>query len=173
MMAGLGNNLLEEDLRQLRQILEPMVEQFVQLQALLLQEQEMLRQRDAAALESLSAQIAEQLAKIRAIDQLRQRVTTQLGKRLGMRPEGLTLGLLDKALGGNSGLQDVRERLRQSIQQADALNRENKAIFSGVLAATESILFALQGGASGPTASYNRLGSRRAHSRFNLLSKQL
>lgn len=172
-MTDPGTHLFAEDLHQLQNILEPLVQQFTQLQSLLLQEQEALRKRNIEALESLSEQIANQLARIRAIDQLRQRVTVQLGKRLGLRPEGLSLAVLDEALGGKSGLQEMRERLRHSIHQADATNRENQAMFTGVLAATDSILAALQGGASGATASYNRLGSRKTSSRFNLLSKQL
>lgn len=172
-MADSGNDLLGEDLQQLRQILEPLVQQFDGLQAFLHREQDAVRRRDTDALETLAGQIGEQLARIRALDQLRQRVTVQLGKRLGMVAEGLNLEVLDQALGGNTGLQDLRKRLRESIHKADALNRENQAIFTGVLAATESLLAALQGGASGATASYNRLGSRRTNSRFNLLSKQL
>ncbi|MEO5340176.1 MAG: flagellar protein FlgN [Magnetococcus sp. MYC-9] len=172
-MADSGNALLHEDLNQLQQVLEPLVQQFTQLQGVLLQEQEMLRKRDTDGLESLSRQISEQLNRIRAIDQLRQRMTVQIGNRLGMRVEGLSLEVLDRAMGGNTGLQEMRLRLRQSIHTADAINRENQAIFTGVLAATESILSALQGGTSGASASYNRLGSRRTNSRFNLLSRQL
>ncbi|MEO5348028.1 MAG: flagellar protein FlgN [Magnetococcus sp. YQC-3] len=172
-MADSGNDLLAEDLRQLRQILEPLVQQFDELHALLLQEQEVLRQRDTDALESLSGEISNKLARIRAVDQLRLRVTVQIGKRLGMAVEGLNLEVLDQLLGGNTGLQELRKQLRESIHRASATNRENQAIFTGVLAATESLLSALQGGVSGPTASYNRLGSRRTNSRFNLLSRQL
>ncbi|MBF0400647.1 MAG: flagellar protein FlgN [Magnetococcales bacterium] len=172
-MADSGNDLFAEDLRQLRQILEPLVQQFTLLEGMLRREQEALRRRDVETLESLSSQIAEQLTRIRAIDQLRQRVTTQLGKRLGLPPTGMTLETLDKAMGGKTGLQEIRTQLRQSIHQADAVNRENQAVFTGVLAATDSILAALQGGVSGSSASYNRLGSRRTGSRFNLLSKQL
>lgn len=172
-MTDSGTDLFAEDLRQLKAILEPLVQQFTQLQTLLLQEQEALRRRNIETLESLAEQIASQLTKIRGIDQLRQRVTIQLGKRLGLSLNGLSLAILDEALGGKSGLQEIRERLRQTIHQADATNRENQAIFTGVLAATDSILAALQGGASGATASYNRLGSRKTSSRFNLLSKQL
>ncbi|MBF0162035.1 MAG: flagellar protein FlgN [Magnetococcales bacterium] len=173
MMADSEKTLLDGDLDQLRQILEPLEQQFAQLQVALLREQELLRKRDVDGLEALSRQIAEQMNKIRAIDQLRQRVTSQLGRRLGLRPEGLSLEVLDRALGGNTGLQDLRKRLRYSIQKADATNRENQAIFTGVLAATESILSALQGGTASPTASYNRLGTRRTNSRFHLLSRQL
>ncbi len=172
-MADAGNPLLEEDLRQLRQILEPLTQQFIQLQTLLLDEQELLRKRDLDALESLSGQIGEHLSKIRAIDQLRQRVTAQMAKRLGLKPEGLNLSVLDQAMGGDTGLQEMRQRLRQSIQQADKINRTNQAVFTGVLAATESILSALQGGTTSATASYNRLGSRQTKTRFHLLSKQL
>lgn len=172
-MAASGNNPIEEDLRQLRQILEPLIQLFDQLKGLLLQEQEMLRKRDAEALESLSRRIAEHLVGIRNTDQLRQRLTAQLGKRLGMRADGLNLQLLDDALGGGTGLQEVRQRLKLSIHQAEEVNRENKAIFKGVLAATESILHALKDGTKGPVSSYNRLGSRQVGARFNLLSKQL
>ncbi|MEO5362173.1 MAG: flagellar protein FlgN [Magnetococcus sp. DMHC-8] len=172
-MADSDSARFAEDLQQLRQILEPLVQQFTQLQSLLLQEQEVLRQRDIDTLESLSGQIGEQLARIRSIDQLRQRVTTQLGRRLGLKPDEWNLEALDKALGGNTGLQELRQRLRQSIHQADGVNRTNQAIFTGVLAATESVLSALQGGPSGATASYNRLGSRQTNARFHLLSKQL
>lgn len=172
-MSAPGTNPIEEDLRQLRQILEPLTQLFDQLQVLLFQEQEVLRQRDVEALEALSKKIAEHLANIRHIDQLRQRVTIQLGKRLGLRPDGLSLDLLDEALGGGTGLQEVRKQLKLSIQKAEETNRESQAVFKGVLAATESILHALKDGTQGPMSSYNRLGSRQVASRFNLLSKQL
>ncbi len=172
-MAESGRTPLDEELRQLRQILEPMVQQFVQLQDLFRQEQEKLRQRDTDALDALAAQIAEKLARIRAIDQLRQRVTTQMGKRLGLKPDAVTLEAIDKAMGGNTGLQGLRNQLRENIQEADRINRENQAVLTGVLAATESILSALQGGPVGGASSYNRLGSRQNNPRFNLLSRQL
>lgn len=172
-MAGPGSNPIEEELRQLRQILEPLIQMFGKLQTLLLQEQEMLRKRDVEGLESFSGQIAEHLTNIRKTDLLRQRLTIQLGKRLGMRPEGLNLDRLDEALGGGTGLQEARKQLKSSIQQAEATNLESQAVFKGVLAATESILHALKDGTKGPTSSYNRLGSRQVGSRFNLLSKQL
>lgn len=172
-MAAPANHLVEEDLRQLRQVLEPLTQLFDQLQALLLQEQGMLRKRDVEALEAISKQIAEHLSGIRNTDRLRQRVTTQLGKRLGIQLEGLNLNVLDEALGGATGLKDVRKRLLSSIQKAEEINRENQAIFKGVLAATESILHALKDGTQGPVSSYDRRGSRQVGSRFNLLSKQL
>lgn len=172
-MVGSGTNFIEEDLHQLRAILEPLIQMFDQLQTLLIQEQEMLRKRDVGALEALSKRIAEQLAGIRHADQLRQRMTNQLGRRLGMQPVGLNLDMLDKALGGGSGLADIRKKLLLSIQKAEEINQKNQAVFKGVLAATESILHALKDGTQGPLSSYNRLGSRQVGSRFNLLSKQL
>ena len=172
-MASPGSNAVDKDLSQLRQVLEPLTQLFDQLQVLLLQEQEMLRKRNAEALEALAKQIAERLAAIRNTDQLRQRLTTQLGKRLGMPSEGLNLEVLDKALGGDTGLLEVRKKLLASIQKAEGTNRENQAVFKGVLAATESILHALKDGTQGPVSSYNRHGSRKVGSRFNLLSKQL
>ncbi|MBF0185301.1 MAG: flagellar protein FlgN [Magnetococcales bacterium] len=172
-MAESGRNPLDEELRQLRQILEPLVLQFAQLHELFLQEQEKLRQRDTDALDTLSVQIADKLARIRAIDQLRQRVTSQMGKRLGLKAEEVTLEAIDKAMGGTTGLQPLRQQLKENIQQADRINRENQAVLTGVLAATESILSALQGGPVGGASSYNRLGSRQTNPRFNLLSRQL
>ncbi|WP_130472142.1 flagellar protein FlgN [Candidatus Magnetaquicoccus inordinatus] len=172
-MAESGRNPLDEELRQLRQILEPMVQQFAQLQELFLLEQEKLRQRDTDALDALAVQIAEKLARIRAIDQLRHRVTTQMGKRLGLKPEEVTLESLDKAMGGTTGLQALRTQLREVVEQTERINRENQAVLTGVLAATESILSALQGGPVGGVSSYNRLGSRQNNPRFNLLSRQL
>lgn len=172
-MAGPAGNLIDEDLRQLKQTLVPLAQLFDQLRELMLQEQEALKGRDVGALESLNEQIGMLLSRIQDADHLRQRLTVGLGKRLGMREEGLNLARLDEALGGGTGLLEMRKGLKLCIQNAEEANRENQAVFKGVLAATESILHALKSGAQGPTASYNRLGSRKVGSRFNLLNKQL
>lgn len=172
-MAGPSSGPIKEDLQQLRQILVPLTHMFDQLQALLAHEQEMLQQRNVEALEKLAVDIGDYLNKIRDADQMRQRMTIQLGKRLGMRAEGLNLDVLDDAMGGGTGLREMRKQLKSSIQKADETNQRTQAVFKGVLAATESILHALKTDSRGPTASYNRLGSRQGGSRFNLLSKQL
>lgn len=172
-MTNPAINLLDEELDQLRHILKTLVAQFDQLLPIMNQEEEAIKGRDPDRIEQLARDIAKHLKEIRDTDQLRQRLTIQLGKRLGLQPDGLNIEKLDLALAGKSGLMALRIQLKESIHRSEEANRKNQAVFKGVLAATESMLRALKEGTQGPSSSYNRRGYRRSGSRFHLLSKQL
>ncbi len=163
----------ERELDTLKAVLEPLIQHFEALAPLLEEERAALRAREVEKIGSLSQRIAQTLVDIHKIDQERQELTLVLGGRLGLSRENLDLSALDRALGGDSGLLQVRERLRDAIGKAEAGNRENQAVYAGVMTATESLLRALKEGAQGPPSSYNRLGSRQATSRIHFLSKQL
>ncbi|MBF0446701.1 MAG: flagellar protein FlgN [Magnetococcales bacterium] len=164
---------LATEVRRLKEVIEPLIRLFEQLGPLLTQERSALRKRDPEVLEVASEKIRATLEEIYKTDQLRQRLTTRLGARVGLGPGKLSLKHLDEALGGRSGLIPIRERLTKAIGVAEGLNKENQAVFSGVLSATESMLRVLKEGTQGPVSSYNRRGNRQSGSDFHFLSRQL
>jgi flagellar biosynthesis/type III secretory pathway chaperone len=161
------------EVQRLQEVLVPLVELFERLHPLLIKERDALNTRKPAVLEDSSEQIRSVLEEIYKTDQLRQRLTSRLGMSLGLGPDKLSLKHMDDALGGGSGLIALRERLTDAILKAEGLNKENQAIFTGVLTATESLLRILKEGTQGPVSSYNRLGNRQTGSKFHFLSKQL
>jgi flagellar biosynthesis/type III secretory pathway chaperone len=161
------------EVQRLQEVLEPLSGLFEQLQPLLLRERDALNTRKPEVLEMASEEIRATLEKIYKTDQLRQRLTTRLGAHLGLGADSLSLKNIDERLGGRTGLIHFRERLTKAIQSAESLNRDNQAIFTGVLTATESLLRILKEGTQGPISSYNRLGNRQSGSNFHFLSKQL
>lgn len=164
----------QADIGKLIAVLAPLVDLYRGLSRILEQERQALEQRKPDLLESLATQIGQILEEIHASDQIRQRLTRQMGARLGLSGDRLDLQSLDQALGGNTGLLPVREQLKAEIEKADTTNRHNQAVFNGVLTATESMLRALKESAQGPVASYNRKGARHASgAAFHLISKQL
>ncbi|MBF0131295.1 MAG: flagellar protein FlgN [Magnetococcales bacterium] len=166
--------MIKTEVGKLIELATPMVALYRTLSHLLEQEREALNQRNPDRLEELATHIGHTLEEIHAHDQLRQKMTRQLGARLGLSGERLNLKSLDEALGGNTGLIALRGQLTEEIAKADRINRHNQAAFTGVLSATESILRALKESTQGPVASYNRKGNRHAStSRFHLISKQL
>lgn len=164
---------LSAEVQQLQDVLDPLVRLFERLQTLLLSERDALKTRKPDVLEEASENIRATLEEIYKTDKLRQRLTTRFGAHLGLGPDKLSLTHIDAALGGNSGLLNAREQLTIAIQKADGLNRENQAIFTGVLSATESLLRVLKEGTQGPISSYNRRGDRQSGNNFHFLSKQL
>ncbi len=155
-------------------VVMPLVELYRDLSRLLEQERVALEQRKPELMEHLAIQIGRILEEIQASDQLRQKITRQLGARFGLAGDRLNLMSLDQAMGGNTGLLPLREKLKSEIEKADQTNRHNQAVFKGVLAATESMLRAMKESTQGPVASYNRKGARHASgSRFHFISKQL
>lgn len=164
---------LATEMQGLRDALNPMIKQFERLPSLLLRERDALKTRKPELLEKASEEVRATLEEIYKTDQLRQRLTARLGGHLGLRPNKLSLLDLDAALGGRSGLLPLREKLTAAIEKAETLNRENQAIFVGVLSATESLLRILKEGKQGPVSSYNRLGNRQSRGEFHFLSKQL
>jgi flagellar biosynthesis/type III secretory pathway chaperone len=161
------------EVEHLQKVLEPLIGLFARLHPLLLRERDALNSRKPDVLEDASEEIRATLEEIYKTDQLRQRLTARLGAHLGLIPSQYSLTHMDKALGGGSGLLPFRERLTKAIEEADVLNRENQAIFTGVLTATESLLRILKEGTQGPISSYNRLGNRQLGGDFHFLSKQL
>lgn len=161
------------EVQRLREVLEPLIQRFEALPPLLVQEREALRARDADGITAISGQIAQNLLAIRRIDQERQELTLILGGRLGLPRDDLNLESLDRALGGNSGLLEIRGRLQDRVARAEAENKENQAVYIGVMTATDSLLRALKDGAQGPASSYNRLGTRQGGARLHFLSRQL
>ncbi|MBF0454213.1 MAG: flagellar protein FlgN [Magnetococcales bacterium] len=164
---------LPAEIRQLQDVLDPLIRLFERLHPLLLKEREALNARKPEVLEGASESVRATLEEIYKTDQLRQRLTARLGALLGLGPDQLSLKHLNEALGGDSGLPSYRERLTQAIQKAEVLNRENQAIFAGVLSATESMLRVLKEGNQGPVSSYNRRGDRQPGANFHFLSRQL
>ncbi|MBF0109828.1 MAG: flagellar protein FlgN [Magnetococcales bacterium] len=169
-----AHHIHKAELEHLVKVVAPLVELYKNLTRLLEQERVALEQRNPEAMEHLALQIGRVLEEIQAGDRLRQKITRQLGAKLGLAGDRLNLMSLDQSLGGNTGLLTLRERLKTEIDKADKTNRHNQAAFKGVLAATESILRAVKESTQGPVASYNRRGGRHASgSRFHFISKQL
>ncbi|HIJ83495.1 MAG: hypothetical protein HW380_3421 [Magnetococcales bacterium] len=152
----------------------PLIELYQKLSRLLDQERQSLEKRNPEQMESLAAEIGRVLEEIQVCDQLRQKITRQLGARLGLSGARLNLQSLDQSLGGGSGLLPLREQLKAEIDKAEKTNRHNQAVFKGVLTATDSMLRALKESTQGPAASYNRKGARNASgAKFHFISKQL
>ncbi|MBF0382464.1 MAG: flagellar export chaperone FlgN [Magnetococcales bacterium] len=160
------------EVQRLQQVLEPLIELFGKLRLLLLEEREALNSRKPEVLEVASENIRATLEEIYKTDKLRQRLTARLGTHLGLSADKQNLKNLDEALGGGSGFIKYRERLTTAIQSAEVLNKENQAVFTGVLTATESMLKILKESTQGPISSYNRLGNRQTAANFHFLSKQ-
>ena len=163
----------EAGIQQLKDILGPITQLFERLLVLLAAERKAVRARDPDLIEGLTRQVRGLLVEIQQADLIRQRLTLQLGKRLGIDDEKVNIEQLDQVLSGKSGLIEPRDRLRKIIKEVDISNRENRAIFKGVQAATEAMIQAMKEGTQGPSTSYDRQGYRKAGSRFNFLSKQL
>jgi flagellar biosynthesis/type III secretory pathway chaperone len=163
----------EVEIQRLREVLEPLIGLFERLGPLLMKEREALNTRKPDVLEKASEAIRSTLEEIYKTDQLRQRLTTRLGTHFKLGADQLSLQHIDEALGGRSGFRTLRERLTTAIKSAEVLNKENQAVFTGVLTATESLLRILKEGTQGPISSYNRLGNRHSGGSFHFLSKQL
>ncbi|MBF0422196.1 MAG: flagellar protein FlgN [Magnetococcales bacterium] len=169
-----GRTSVSADVESLVQVIDPLVDLYKGLSQLLEQERAALDDRNPELLEKLAGQIGRKLEEIHATDQMRQKMTRQVGARFGLAGDRLNLKSLDQSMGGNTGLLEVRERLKGAMEKAEAINRHNQAVFKGVLAATESILKAVKESTQGPVASYNRRGGRHASgARFHFISKQL
>ncbi len=164
---------INTEVKHLKDVLEPLIELFVKLHPLMMRERDAMNSRKPDVLEQASQDIRSVLEEIYKTDQLRQRVTARLGSQMGLVPSKHSLKHMDEALGGGSGLLPLRERLTDVIKKAEELNRENQAIFTGVLTATESLLRILKEGTQGPISSYNRLGNRQTGGAFHFLSRQL
>lgn len=156
------------------QVVDPLVVLYGGLAKLLEAERKALDDRHPELMESLAGQIGRVLEEIQAADQLRQKMTRQVGARFGLTGDLLNLKSLDQAMGGDTALLGLRERLKGAMDKADRINRHNQAVFKGVLTATESILKVVKESTQGPVASYNRKGGRHASAvSFHFISKQL
>ncbi|MBF0141373.1 MAG: flagellar protein FlgN [Magnetococcales bacterium] len=165
---------IRQEVEKLVQVVDPLVSLYKGLAKLLEAERKALDDRNPDLMETLASQIGRVLEEIQAADHLRQKMTRQLGARFGLTGDHLNLKSLDQAMGGNTALLALRERLKGAMDKADSLNRHNQAVFKGVLAATESILRVVKESTQGPVASYNRKGGRHASAnRFHFISKQL
>ncbi|MBF0339568.1 MAG: flagellar protein FlgN [Magnetococcales bacterium] len=153
-------------------LLDPMVGLFERLLPLLEQERMVLKARNPDELEVTARQVEEVLVEIRRLDQARQSQSQRMGQALGLSADALNLKELDKAMGGNTGLLGYRQKLRERVEEADRSNRENQAIFRGVLIATETMLRALKGSAQGQSPAYDRRGFRQSGPSYHFLSKQ-
>ncbi|MBF0294367.1 MAG: flagellar protein FlgN [Magnetococcales bacterium] len=152
--------------------LEPLIGCFERLKQLLERERHSLNARNPADLEESARQIDVLLNEIKQLDGARQAQCLRMGRELGVGELALNLQDLDRVLGGDTGLLAYRQRLRAAIDVAERFNRENQAIFRGVLVATEAMLRVLKAGAPGQTASYDRRGYRQAGPSYHFLSKQ-
>ncbi len=160
------------DTQRLKNLLEPLILCFEQLMNLLEQERQALKQRNPEELERTAWQIGEVLGEIKRLDGSRQIQSMRMGKALGIEESAINLQALDQAMGGESGLLPYRQRLQKSIEEADRSNRENQAIFKGVLVATETLLRALKEGKQGSAPSYDRRGLRQSGPGHHFLSRQ-
>ncbi|NGZ06544.1 MAG: flagellar protein FlgN [Magnetococcales bacterium] len=153
-------------------LLDPLIALFERLLPLLEQERLALKSRNPEELELATRKVEELLLEIKRLDQARQTQSYRMGMALGLTGETMNLQELDKALGGKSGLLEYRHKLRTIVEQADRSNRENQAIFKGVLVATETMLRALKGSTQGQATSYDRRGFRQSGPGYHFLSKQ-
>ncbi|MBF0272173.1 MAG: flagellar protein FlgN [Magnetococcales bacterium] len=153
-------------------LLEPLIGQFERLMPLLERERLALKARNPEELEMAARQVEEVLMEIRRMDLSRQAQSQRMGQALGLAKDAMNLKELDLAMGGNTGLLAYRQKLRDRIEQADRSNRENQAIFKGVLVATETMLRALKGSAQGQSTAYDRRGFRQSGPSYHFLSKQ-
>ncbi|MBF0627913.1 MAG: flagellar protein FlgN [Magnetococcales bacterium] len=153
-------------------LLDPLIGLFERLTPLLEQERIALKARNPDELELATRKVEEVLLEIKRLDRSRQAQSQKMGQALGLAGDAMNLKELDKAMGGNTGLLAYRERLRQRIEQADRSNRENQAIFKGVMVATETMLRALKGGMQGQSTAYDRRGFRQSGPGYHFLSKQ-
>ncbi|MEO5331036.1 MAG: flagellar protein FlgN [Magnetococcus sp. YQC-5] len=158
--------------QRLKSLLEPLIGCFERLLHLLEQERQALKTRNTLQMEEMARQIEEVLFEIKQLDKARQVHSTRMGQALGLAENAMNLKDLDQAMGGETGLLEFRHRLRTRIDEADRSNRENQAIFKGVLVATEALLRALKEGTQGPAASYDRRGFRQSGPGYHFLSKQ-
>ncbi|MBF0158852.1 MAG: flagellar protein FlgN [Magnetococcales bacterium] len=165
---------MKEAVVQLREVLAHLVRQFERLLQQLEQERQFIRARQVEGMNQSSVTITETLEQIRQIDRQRQELTAQMARQLKMKAGTITLETLDHELGRHTGLAEDRQRLLAVIAEADRSNRENQAIFKGVMIATEVVIRAM-GGQGQPDLSYNRLGSKKSGAAHfnNLFSKQL
>lgn len=155
-------------------LLEPMIGLFERLSPLLEQERIALKARNPEELELTARKIEEVLIEVKRLDRSRQAQSSRMGQALGIASEAMNLKELDKAMGGNTGLLPLRQKLKERIEIADRSNRENQAIFKGVMVATEAMLRALKGGMQGePASAYDRRGFRQSGGPgYHFLSKQ-
>ncbi|MEO5377468.1 MAG: flagellar protein FlgN [Magnetococcus sp. DMHC-6] len=167
------NDDIKQTTDHLNQTLQHLMAQFENLLILFNQEKEAILQRNSIILKNITTQINQALTHIREADQNRQQLSHALALALNINSEELTLAHIDQALGGNTGLIQIRLRLRELIQQANKLNKENQAILNGVLMATETVIQAVKNSTRNAGASYNRLGHRQAGNPFHLFSRQL
>ncbi|GAB0056863.1 hypothetical protein SIID45300_01178 [Candidatus Magnetaquicoccaceae bacterium FCR-1] len=158
--------------QRLTSLLDPMIGLFERLLPLLEQERLALKERNPEQLEIATRRVEEVLVEIKRLDLSRQGQALRMAQALGLKDDEVNLKELDKAMGGNTGLLSYRQRLRDSIERAERSNRENQAIFKGVLVATETMLRALKGSTQGQTTAYDRRGFRQNGPGYHFLSKQ-
>ncbi|MBF0212306.1 MAG: flagellar protein FlgN [Magnetococcales bacterium] len=158
--------------QRLAALLEPLIGLFERLIPLLERERIALKARNPEELEVATRQVEEVLFEIKRLDVSRQAQSQRMGQALGLAGDAMNLKELDKAMGGNTGLLNYRQKLRERIETADRSNRENQAIFKGVLVATETMLRALKGSTQGQSIAYDRRGFRQSGPGYHFLSKQ-
>lgn len=166
--------MIQEMVAVLRQSLTDLTALFDSLIPLMERERAVIKKRQIDALEGINQDIAEHLKKIHQQDQRRREASRRLGVALGLEDKGLNLKKIDQALEADYGLMPMRQTLRDRIEQADRMNRENQAILKGVQVATDALLEALRnGGKPVGETSYDRRGQRQVKDGFHRFSRHL
>ena len=159
------------DVVQLKEILTQLVGDYQAILPLFQEERRLLDARDAAGIEASAHRVKRTLDGLQKRDAFRQELTLKMGGDLGIPEDQLSLKTIDKALGGGTGLLDLREALRGATGELIRVNNENRAILDGLKAATEEIMGNVKKGVRPKT--YNRKGYQTGAAGGSLLSKHL
>ncbi|MGN7611760.1 flagellar protein FlgN [Magnetococcales bacterium HHB-1] len=164
--------MVNEPIAALKNILDQLLRQFDQLQAVFIKERDAIRRRDADAITQHAKEAEPILIEIAKLDQQRLKVTMAIARMVPQAGEKPTLKALDKALNHQGDLLGYRRRLLETIPRVEKLNRENQAALRGIALATEAILSLTQDKSS-TKSLYNRLGNRQSREPFHRFSKEL